>query len=160
MSYDGFYRHIYKEHNKYWIIHKGERYIDCKTLEEALYERDRFISVDWNWDLYLQLPHTINGYIHIDLPPFGHKAEYISEIKEHWVVVSKGANPRYYGTYYTQEEADKVRRIYNGRVSHRKAKWKVQRTVNGKCKYFGLYPTKNEAIERVEELKRNGWCIE
>ena len=75
--YEGFYRHIVKRGDKYWLQKDGEYYMDCKTLAEALYERDRMVSVDWNWDKYVQLPHTPNNYIHIDLPPFNHKATYI-----------------------------------------------------------------------------------
>lgn len=157
MSYKSFYRNIVKRGDKYWIQHNSEYYIDCKTLAEALYERDRLMSVEWDWDLYLQLPNTPNGYIHIDLPPFDHSPTYITHIKEHWIVVSKGANPRYYGIYYTKEEANKVRMIYNGRIMHKKAKWKVQRKINHKTKYFGTYYTKEEAEERVKELEKKGW---
>lgn len=155
--YKGFYRHIVKRGDKYWVRKGSEYYTDCNTLAEALYERDRLMSVDWDWDLYLQLPQTMNGYIHIDLPPFKHQPSYITHIKEYWTVMSKGRNPRYYGSYCSSEEAQKVCRIYKGRITHRGEKWKVIRKIDGKNKTFGFYKTREDAEKRVRELERNGW---
>lgn len=157
MSYDSFYRYIRKDGNKYWLVKNGERFTDCKTLAEALYERDRFDSVGWDWDKYVQLPHTPNNYIHIDLPPFEHKPRWISEDRECWIVRGHGRRNKYFGTYYTLDEAKKVARIYNARIYHKKKGFRVYRTVNGKRTYFGRYPTMELAEKRVEELEKNGW---
>lgn len=157
MSYDSFYRYIRKENDKYWLIKNSERFIDCKTLEEALYERDRFENVGWDWDKYVQLPHTPNNYIHIDLPPFHHKPRYVSVENECWVVNGPRPRRKYYGTYQTLEEAKKVAKIYNAHISHKKKAYKVYRTINGKKQYFGRYPTRELAEKRVEELDKNGW---
>jgi len=154
LAYEGFYRNITKIKDDYIVRKNGEVYANCKTLAEALYERDRLISADWDWDLYVEMPDTINGYLHITLPPFEHKASYITHIKEYWTVVGKGANPKYYGCYHTREEAEKVRMIYNGRISHRNEVWRVRREIDGKIKTFGNYKTREEAEAKVKEL---GW---
>lgn len=153
----GFYRYIYKKGKKFWVVKNNEWYVECETLAEALYERDRLISCDWDWDVYVQLPETNNNYIHISLPPFEHKPKYISHVKEHWVVLSNGRNPKYYGTYYSEEEAKEVAKIYSGRIGHRRGKYRVQRRINGVTVHFGLYDTLEEAEERVFELIENGW---
>lgn len=157
MSYEGFYRYIYKHGDKYRIIKGNEIFLICNTLSEALYERDRLVGCNWDWEAYVHLPDTINGYIHIDLPPFNHRATYITHINEYWIVLSKGRNPRYYGCYHSFEEAETVMNIYKGRIVHRKDRWRVQRKINGKMMHFGNYDTKQEAIDRVKELEKNGW---
>ena len=157
MSYEGFYRNIYKEHGKYWLIKNGDRYIDCKTLAEALFERDRFENVGWNWDKYVQLPHTPNNYIHINLPPFEHKPNYIAHEKQCWIVYGKGKRQKYYGRYKTVEEAERVARIYNAHVYVLREAFSVRRKINGKIKYFGRYRTRKEAEERVKELMECDW---
>ena len=154
MSYGGFYRYISSEDGKYRIRKNNELFVECKTLEEALYERDRLIGCDWDWETYVELPDTPNGYIHIDLPPFEHDANYITHVNEYWTVISKGANPKYYGCYQSLDEAEMVRKIYNGRLSHRKEVWKVRRRINGKIMNFGNFKTREEAEEKVKEL---GW---
>lgn len=157
----GFYRYIYKLGNNYWVMKNNEKFLECRTLEEALYERDRLIKVDWDWDLFVELPETTNNYIHIDLPPFNHKPKYISFVKEHWVVLSKNKNngspTRYYGSYYSEDEAKEVAFIYNARIVHYPPRWKVQRRIDGKTKNFGYYESYEDAENRVVELIENGW---
>lgn len=157
VSYQSFYRNIYGEHGKYWLIKNGERFIDCKTLAEALYERDRFESIGWDWDKYVQLAHTPNNYIHIDLPPFEHDASYITHERQCWTVNGPGRRQKYYGTYATLEEAEKVARIYNARVYIKREAYSVRRKIDGKMRYFGRYPTREEAEQRVKELKECDW---
>lgn len=117
------------------------------------------MGVDWDWDKFVQLVDTINSYIHIDLPPFERKSSYIYHDKEHWVVRSKGGSKKrkWYGTYYSLEEAKKVARIYNGNITHIKEAYRVQRRIDGKNVYFGRYPTYDDALKRVEELESNDW---
>lgn len=152
-----FYRYIYKFGNTYWIMKNNEKYLLCKNLADALYERDRLMSVNWDWDKYCELPETINNYIHIDLPPFEHKPRYISHLKEHWRVVGKGRKGKYHGVYYSKEEADEVALIYDANVYYSPEKFCVQRRIDGQAKKFGCYNTLRMAEHRVEELMRNGW---
>ena len=157
MSYEAFYRYIRFMHGKYWIIKNNELYMDCETLAEALYERDRLIGVDWDWDRYVQLADTPNNYIHIDLPPFEHKPRYISRESEAWVVKHKGAESKYMGSYRTEEEAKRVALTYNARVWRKPLRFVVRRKINGKTIHYGKYKTLEEAEKRVEELEMNGW---
>lgn len=157
MSYKSFYRHIVQKGDSYEIQRKGEKYGTYSTLADALYERDRLMAVDWDWDKSMELPETINGYKHIDLPPFNHKVSYISKDKECWVVRNKGKDQRYRGTYYSEEEAIKVARIYNGTISHKKEAYRVQKRIDGRTKYFGRFNTLEEAEQKVKELERRDW---
>ena len=159
MSYASFYRYIYKYGDKYWIIKDNERYVDCKTLAEALYERDRFEGVGWDWDKYVQLPHTINGYIHISLPPFEHKSRYIYHKKERWMVRGKGKRCKYYGTYHSVEEAEEVARIYNANISYLPETYGVRKRINGELKHFGTYATREEAEAKVNEMIKVNWNV-
>lgn len=156
MSYEGFYRYIVEDGKGYAIMKNNEKYGSYRTLEDALYERDRLIAVGWDWDLSMELPETPNNYKHIELPPFEHSS-YITVDSEHWVVREKGKEQRYRGRYYTEEEAKTVAMIYRANISHKKKAFRVQKRINGKTVYFGRYKTRKEAEERVEELKQNGW---
>lgn len=157
MSYSYFYRYIYKYNDDYWIIKNNEWYLSFPTLEEALFERDRLIAVDWDWELYCELPSTINNYIHLDLPPFEHKPKYIVTDRENWVVRGKGRNGKYYGTYYTEEEAEEIRLIHNGRKYHYPQRYRVQKRIDGRSVTFGYFKTLKEAEEEVLRLKENDW---
>lgn len=157
MSYNAFYRYIVKVDDKYMIMKGNESFGKYNTLADALYERDRLIAVDWDWDLSMELPETINGYIHIDLPPFNHQPSYIVEESEHWIVRGKGARQRYYGTYNSEKEAKKVALIYNANINYRPPRWSVKKKFNGKEKFFGRYKTREEAEARVKFLIENNW---
>lgn len=157
MSYKGFYRYIVFEKGSYHIVKDNERYGSYRRLEDALYERDRLIAVDWDWDLSMELPETPNNYIHIDLPPFDHMPTNITVDKEHWVVRGKGKEQRYYGRYYDYDEAKRVAMIYNANISHKKEAFRVQKRIKGKTHYFGRYPTMEKAQARVKELEANNW---
>ena len=157
MSYEGFYRHIVFENNRYHVVKGNERYGSYRRLEDALYERDRLIAVDWDWDLSLELPETPNNYIHINLPPFNHQPTHITVDNEHWVVREKGKEQKYRGRYHTFEEAKRVAMIYSANISHKNKAYRVQKRINGKTKYFGRYPTLEQAERRVKELEANNW---
>ena len=159
MAYSSFYRYIYFEKDKYWIIKDNERWMDCKTLPEALYERDRLENAEWNWDKYVQLPHTMNGYIHISLPPFDRNVSYINVDRECWVARGHGKRQKYYGTYYTEEEALNVARIYNANISHKNKAYRIQKRIGGRTRYFGRFKTYEEAEERVNELIDIDWKV-
>ena len=157
MSYRSFYRYIYEKKNRY-VIRKGDEEFGRFTrLADALYERDRLMAVDWDWDKLSEMPETPNNYLHIKLPPFNHKGQYITHDKEHWVVRGYGRRQRHYGTYFSKEEAELVAKIYYANVAHRNEAYRVQKRVNGKTTYFGRYKTREEAEERVRELEENGW---
>lgn len=159
MAYSSFYRFIKKENNKYRIMYKGEDYGSYDDVADALYDRDRLMSVDWNWDKFCEMVDTINDYRHIDLPPFDHQSSYISMDNECWVVRNGGREQKYRGTYYSEEEANEVAKIYNAKVSHKNKAYRVQRRINGKTKYFGRYKTYEDAQMRVEELEECGWNV-
>lgn len=157
MAYESFYRYIIEENGSYCIKKGNEKYGTYSTIEDALYERDRLIAVDWDWDKSMELPETVNGYIHIDLPPFEHKSTFITKDNECWVVRNKGKEQKYRGTYRTEEEAKQVAKIYNANISHKKEAYRVQKRINGRTKYFGRFKTLEEAENRVKELKECGW---
>ena len=157
MSYKGFYKYIIKVGDHYQIIKGNEKFGTYNRLADALYERDRFIAVDWDWDKYVELADTINGYIHIDLPPFNHQPSYIWETKEYWMVRGKGAEQRYYGSYQSLDEAKKVALIYNANITHQPRKFSVRKRIDGKTRFFGYYRTREEAEERVKELMESDW---
>lgn len=156
-SFKHFYRFIHKFEGKYDIIKDNEKYGRYNSLEDALYERDRLIAVDWDWDKSLELPEYPNNYIHIDLPPFVHQPNYISVDAEHWVVRDKGKSQKYRGRFDNLEDAKKMALIYNANISHRTKGYRVQRRINGRTRYFGRYQTLEEAEERVRELEKQGW---
>lgn len=149
-----FYHHIHKNGRLFEIVKGTELFGSYENVEDALYDRDRFIRVNWDWDLFVELVDTPNHYYQITLPPFDKQPKYVHRIREKWQV-SDGEN--YHGTYYTEKEAKRVARIYNSNIQHKKEKWGVTRTVNGKKRWFGQYNTKEEALAKVEELNKNGW---
>ena len=129
MSYRNFYRFISKRGNSFVIRKDGEYYGSYQNIEDALYERDRLVQIDWDVDLWVGLAETNNPYYQITLPPFDREATYISEENECWVVREKGKNQGFC----------------------------VRRNIDGKSTYFGRYRTREEAEKRVKELEKNGW---
>lgn len=157
MSYKSFYRYIAKSDGKYHIVKDNERWGTYNRLEDALYERDRLMSVDWDWDKSMELAETNNNYYLIELPPFDHQSTHITFDSECWVVRDSGKNQKYRGRYSSEKEAKRVALIYGAKVSHKNSAYRVQRRINGKTVYFGRYKTYKEAERRVKELERNGW---
>lgn len=159
MTYRGFYRYIVKIGDSYGIIKNNERFGTFSTVEDALYERDRLIAVDWDYDKWVELADTVNGYIHIDLPPFDTSPSYIHIVKEYWMVRGKGAKQKYFGSYGSYEEAKKVALMYDANITRVPKKYKVCKKINGKDKFFGYYKTMEEAEERVKELMESNWNV-
>ena len=112
-----FYQYIYERNNGYVIQYKNEVYGWYPDLATALFDRDRFIMVDWNFSLFVELPDIPNPYEHMELPPLSHDKEYIVRIPETWRVQKRvNGKTQYYGTFKSYEEA-KTRRdelIANG----------------------------------------------
>ena len=106
------YQYIYATNKGYRIIKDNEHYGYYEDLADALYDRDRFIYSEWDFDVFVQLPDTPNPYKDIELPPFMNKSEYITHIPEKWRVQKK-INDKvcYFGTYDSFEEAE-ARRNY------------------------------------------------
>ena len=75
-------------------------------------------QVNWDIDLWCELPDVPNYYKSMELPTFEKVSSYITHVPE---------------------------------------RWRVQKKINGKIKYFGTFKTKEEAMKRVVELKSNGW---
>jgi len=159
MAYESFYRYISKKGENLFEIHNGkESFGTYRRLADALYERDRLVAVDWDIDKYVEMPDTINGYIHIELPPFEKNPTYISEDKEYWEVRNRKTQ-KHRGNYSTLEEAQRVARIYNGIICHKKPAYRVQKRINGRTKYFGRFKTYEEAEQRVKELMESDWDV-
>lgn len=112
-----FYQYIYERNNGYVIQYKNEVYGWYPDLPTALYDRDRFMMVDWNFNLFVELPDVPNPYLHMELPPLNHDKEYIVHVPEHWRVQRKvDGKMKYYGSFRSYNEA-KARRdelIING----------------------------------------------
>ena len=157
MNYEGFYRYIVFQNGAYHIIRNNQQYGSYRRVEDALYERDRLVKVDWNWDLLMELEETDNAYMQMELPPFGHNPKYIYFHKESWIVRGKGKSQRYCGIYPTLEEAKEVARMYDANVNHRKPYYEVTRRIDGKTRYFGRFDTYEQAEKRVNELEGVNW---
>ena len=113
------YRYITKRDDKWQLRYKGEHYGWYNRIEEALFDRDRLESVDWDISVFVELPELPNPYDNMNLPEYEeHIASYIQHIPE---------------------------------------KWRVQKRINGKLCYFGVYDTLEEAEKRRAELIRNRW---
>lgn len=153
----GFYKNIYLINRKYYIYKDNESYGGFNTLPEALYERDKLIKCGWDWENYVEAPETLNNYIHMELPPFSHEAKFITHEKEKWMVYGKGRKYKYYGQYDSKEKANEIAEKYNGRLIHRKSRYRVQRHINGEPIIFGYFDNLEDAINKRNELILTGW---
>lgn len=79
---DNFYKYIYKSNDGYKIEKDCEYYGWFEDVRDALYERDRLISVNWDLELWVDIEETPNSYSNVVLPPFDsnikHLKQYIS----------------------------------------------------------------------------------
>lgn len=155
---DDFYRYIHKRTEcTFEIMKNNEKYGSYRKMTDALYERDRLMSVDWDWDLYMELEETDNKYLNMKLPPYNHNPSHITYDREHWVVRGKGVSQKYYGTYYSRDEAEEIASLYNANISHRKPQYRIQKRIDGEVVFFGRYKTYADAKRMVEKLEENGW---
>lgn len=72
---------------------------------------------------------------------------------EEWVWMPPKENP-YQHIRLPPKELDTWRQyVYVGG----KGFW-IQKSINGEVKYFGSYKTLDEALDKRDELMKNGWC--
>ena len=69
--------------------------------------------------------------------------EFLRQIKSENIPVRDGS------TWYKQ--------VKNYSYNIRSKKWEVHKVINNKSHFFGAYKTKEEAQNRVGELKQNNW---
>lgn len=151
---DDFYRYIIKNGDSYEIMKDNEKFGTYRKLTDALYERDRLIESDWNWDDMLQLEERDNPYEHMKLPKFVHKYSYIAKVSSSYMVFD---GRTYKGVFNNKKDAYKCAEQFNGKVVKSNERYRVQKSIDGKTKYFGYYGTEEEAIKRRDELIEKGW---
>ena len=156
-----FYKYISKRGSSYAIVKRGENGVEwygtyCK-LSDALYERDRLIQVDWDWDALMSLEETENHYEKMTLPKFIHDTMYIQFSPQKYKVYIK---KEYKGTFKNKGDAEAYAEEIGGRIVTINTKYKVQKSINGEVKYFGQYPTLKKAQEVRDKLIKNGWNYE
>ena len=153
-----FYKYIQKRGDSYSIIKRGkdgvEWYGTYSKLTDALYERDRLIEADWDWDTLMEMEETENKYESMELPKFIHEMMYIAHTPEVYKVY---IGHKYKGSFRNKSDANEYAEMIGGRVTTVKGKYRVQKSINGKTVYFNQYPTLEEAQKRRDELIENGW---
>lgn len=103
------YDYIYKEKKGYTIRKNNENYGYYQDIREALFERDRLIQSDWDWEVFVHLPDVPNGYANVELPPFNKNKSYITYV-EYWKIQKRiNGKLKVFGTYNSLEEAEKQR---------------------------------------------------
>lgn len=151
----GFYKYIVKSKNSYRIIKDNVDYGSFSRLTDALYERDRLIKCNWDWEASLELEETENLYEKMSrLPPFIHEYSYIHEVSQSYQV-HKGRE--YCGTFNNKADAYAYARMIGGRVIPTHKRYRIQKSIDGKSRYFGQFKTLEEAQEVRDRLIENGW---
>ena len=149
-----FYKYIIKRKNSFEIMKGNEKFGTYSKLTDALYERDRLIESNWDWDDYLQLEETINVYEKMMLPPFFHDSSYIYERPMRYDVVKDG---EVYGKFHTKTEAYEYAKRVKGEVEPKNKRYLVKKRVDGELFQFGSFRTLDEAKELRDRLVENGW---
>lgn len=112
MSTGRFYRYIYQDYNGFRIIKNNESYGWYDNLPDALYDRDRLESCDWDIEEFVWLPEQENPYKHMDLPPkeLDRWRQYIYPCNNGFRIMKRINNKQhYFGTYKTMDEAIRKR---------------------------------------------------
>lgn len=154
MNDDNFYKYIYENGNSYEIIKDNESYGNYRKLTDALYERDRLIKSDWNWDDALQLEETENYYEKMKLPKFIHPKTYIHVVYDLYLVY---VDEDMKGRFRTMSDAFEFAKEVDGIVYKTNPRYRIQKTINGKQKSFGNYKTLEEAQKHRDKLIKRGW---
>ena len=150
----GFYKYIVKSKNSYRVIKDNVDYGSFTRLTDALYERDRLIKCNWDWEDALELEETDNPYEKMDLPEFIHKYTYISVIPQSYQV---HRNRKYQGSFRNKTDAYEYANELGGNVVSVRMRYRVQKSIDGKSKYFGQYDTLEQAQKVRDELIKKGW---
>ena len=151
---ENFYKYIYKKGEHFEIKKGNEKFGTYRKLSDALYERDRLIESDWDWDDSLQLEETENPYENLDLPEFNRDYSYITKLPESFFVFD---GREFIKRYYNLEDAEAFAKPFNGKVVKVDERYRVQKSFNGKTRYFGQYKTLDEAITQRDKLIENRW---
>lgn len=151
----GFYKYIVKsEYNTYQIMKDNEKYGTFNKLTDALYERDRLIKCDWDYDKLSECPETENIYETIKLPRFIHEYSYITHYPGYYKVYWK---KQYMAGFNTYEQAEKYARHIGGRIVTVHGKYRIQKSIDGKPVYFSTHDTLEEAKKERDRLIENNW---
>ena len=151
---DNFYRYIIKTDTGYQIKKGNEKFGTYSKVTDALYERDRLMQVDWDWDALMELEETHNFYEDMVLPKFLHKMSYISKSPAIYEVY---VNKTYRGRFDNKSDAEAFANEIGGVVYPKKPRYRVQKSIDGKMTYFGQYRSLKEAQKRRNQLIKNGW---
>ena len=154
MRDDAFYRYIYKSNHGYIINKNNECYGWYTDLPPALYDRDRLEQVDWDIQTWTELIDVPNPYERMELPPFEHTAMYITKVYGDYVISNHG---KHIAVFHDEDEARDYAMSKGYNMYHRKPKFRVQKRLNGKLKFYGDFKTFEEAVERRDELIRCDW---
>ena len=152
--HDGFYRYIVGNKKGYKIQKGNECYGTYKKLSDALYERDRLIASDWNWDDALQLEETENFYERMNLPPFIHTYSYIRRVVQTYKIYD---GDEYVCSFNAKSDAYNYAKLMGYSVIEANIVYRIFKTIEGKLKYFGTFKKLEDAITKRDKLIKNGW---
>lgn len=149
-----FYKYISKNGNSYYITKDNENFGSYTKLSDALYERDRLIQANWDWDALMELPETENYYERMNLPKFIHEYSYIYRVANTYMIYKDG---EYFCSFNTKRDAYGYAMMIGGEVIEGNHLFHVRKRVDGKYKHFGSFTTLEEAVKRRDELLKKGW---
>ena len=153
MSSD-FYKYIVGTKTGYEIVKNNQKYGTYTKLTDALYERDRLIKANWDWETCLQLEETKNHYEKMKLPKFIHEYTYIYKVYNTFEVF---VGDECKGKFNTKIDAFEFADEVHGKVYMCNPRYRIQKRINGVQKSFGDYNTFEEAKRMRDKLIRNGW---
>lgn len=149
-----FYKYIRKEGNSYTVIKDGESFGSYSKLTDALYERDRLVKCNWEWEDSLELEETPNFYEKMNLPKFERGYSYVYKIANTYRILKDG---EIICSFNTKKDAYGYAKSIGGEVVEDGIKYRVQKRIDGIQVNFGEFKTIEEAYERRDELMENGW---
>lgn len=151
---DNFYKYIYKHGDGYQIIKDGDSYGTYSKLTDALYERDRLIKAEWDWETCVQLEETENFYERMLLPRFIHPNSYIYEVCSSYSVYVDGELK---GKFVSKRDAYTFANEIRGEVHRNNVKYLVQKTINNKQRHFGTFQNLEDAQKERDRLIKRRW---
>lgn len=148
------FKYIRKENNSYSIIKEGESFGTYSKLTDALYERDRLIKSDWDWEDSLELEETENLYEMMNLPKFDRDYAYVYRRVQTYKIFKDG---NYLCSFNNKHHAYDYAEFIGGEIVESNISYRVQKRIDGIQKYFGEFKTLEEAKRRRDELMLRGW---